>query len=98
MDRPSLHKQLMFIPTFLGASLFAMAVLNISGLMYFVGSFVLLFVTAIPFLYSYRLLFPVEPYRLREAKVAPSVLLIGGQIAFWVCLFALASHTARHGV
>ncbi|TLS19072.1 MAG: hypothetical protein FDZ72_06120 [Betaproteobacteria bacterium] len=98
MNRPSLHKQLMFAPTVVGTSLFVMAALNIDGVMNFIGYFALLFVTAIPFQYSYRSLFPIEPKRLSEAKILSSALLIGGQIVFWVSLFALASNMAsRHG-
>lgn len=98
MGRLSFHKELMFLPTVLGTSLFVMAALNIGGVMNFVGFFALLFVTAIPFQYSYRSLFPIEPQRLREAKLIPSLLLVGGQVVFWVGLFVLASHVgAGHG-
>jgi len=82
----------MFVPTVVGTCLFVMAALDIDGLNYFPALFALLFVTAIPFQYSYRLLFPIEPQRLNEAKVVPSVLLIGGQIAFWAGLFVLCNH------
>ena len=86
----------MFIPTVVGTCLFVMAALNISdGLNYFLALSALIFVTSIPFHYSYRFLFPIEPQRLKEATVVPSALLIGGQIAFWVSLFALAKYMAH---
>src|SRR5262245_50742948 len=95
---PSLHKQLLFLPTLLGTLIFVMAGLNIGGAMYFVVSFILLFVTAIPFQLSYASLFPEEPRRLREAKFSSSMLLVGGQVAFWVMLFLIASHwRSQHG-
>jgi len=95
---PSLHKQLLFVPTVLGTFLFVMAGLDLSGVTEFVVGFLLLFVTAIPFQASYTSLFPEEPRRLREAKVASSILLLASQIAFWVILFVIASYwRSQHG-
>src|SRR5947207_3372214 len=91
-ERPSLHKQLLFLPTAVGTTLFVMAGLNISGVMKFVAGFVLLLVTAIPFQHSYASLFPVQPRRLRDARLAPSAVLIAGQVLFWAGLFVLFSY------
>lgn len=97
-DRPSLHKQLMYMPTVTGTILFVMAALNLSGLMNLVGTIVLLFVTAVPFQYSYSSLFPIEPSRLREAKILPSFLLFATQVVFWVLLFVVASRVGESHV
>jgi len=95
---PGLHKQLLFLPTAFGTFIFVMAGLDIGGAMFFLVSFALLFVTAIPFQFTYTSLFPEEPRRLREAKVGPSVLLLASQIAFWIMLFVIASYWRRqHG-
>jgi hypothetical protein len=95
---PGLHKQLLFVPTVLGTSIFVLAGLDIGGVMFFVVSFLLLFVTAIPFQFTYISLFPEEPGRLREAKVGSSVLLLVSQIAFWIMLFIIASYWRnQHG-
>jgi hypothetical protein len=95
---PSLHKQLLFSPTVLGTALFVMAGLDLSGVLNFVTFFVLLFVTAIPFQFSYTSLFPEEPRRLREANVGSSMLLLLSQIAFWIVLFMIFSHwRGQHG-
>ena len=82
----------MFLPTVVGTVLFVIAALDVSEIMEFVGIFSLLLVTAIPFQYTYASLFPIEPRRLREVRVVPSILLFSGQVLFWVGLFVLASH------
>ena len=89
---PCLHKQLLFLPSVLGTLAFVMAGLDISGVMYFVASFGLLFLTAIPFQLTYTSLFPEEPLQLRDAKVSSSLLVLAGQIVFWVLLFVIISH------
>jgi hypothetical protein len=95
---PSLHKQLLFLPTVLGTLVFVMAGLDIGGVMYFVVSFVLLFVTAVPFQFGYTSLFPEEPRRLREAKVSSSMLLLASQIALWIMLFVIVNYwRSQHG-
>lgn len=97
-DRPTLHRQLMFLPTVVGTVLFVIAALEVSGIMEFIGTFSLLLVTAIPFQYTYTSLFPVEPRQLREVRVVPSILLFSGQVLFWVGLFVIASHWgSTHG-
>jgi hypothetical protein len=97
-ERPSLHKQLLFVPTVAGSLLFVMAGLDIGGLMTFVAVFLLLSVTAIPFQYTYASLFPIQPQRLREAKLAPSFVLFAAQVLFWAILFVLGSYwRSNHG-
>jgi len=93
-DRPSLHKQLMFLPSVAGTALFVTAPLGVGGFMNFVWFMALLFLATIPFQYSYGSLFPVEPHQLREANVLPSILLVAGQLVFWVALFLLVSRLA----
>lgn len=62
------------------------------------GFFALLFVTAIPFQYSYGSLFPIEPRHLSEVKLIPSALLFSGQVLFWVGFIALVGQVgAKHG-
>jgi hypothetical protein len=97
-ERPSVHKQLLFLPTVVGTMLFVMAGLDISGFMIFVAAFVLLFVTAIPFQYTYTTLFPIQPERVLEAKLGRSVLFFSAQLVFWAGLFVLAGYwRATHG-
>ena len=91
-ERPSLHKQLLFLPTVIGTMLFVMAGLDIGGFLTFVAAFVLLFVTAVPFQYTYTTLFPTQPERVLQAKLGRSVLLLIAQLLFWAGLFALASY------
>ena len=93
-DRPSVHKQLMFLPNFIGASLFVRIALGITGFVHFAWALGLVFLTTIPFQYTYNSLFPVEPRRLREAGVMRSILLLAGQITFWAGIFLMASHIA----
>ena len=97
-DRPTLHRQLMFLPTVVGTVLFVIAALEVSEIMEFIGTFSLLLVTAIPFQYTYTSLFPIEPRHLREVRLVPSILLFSGQVLFWVGLFVIASHWgSTHG-
>lgn len=88
----------MYLPTVAGTVLFVMAGFDLSGLMNFIATLVLLVLTAIPFQYSYHSLFPVEPARLREARIALSLLFFTAQALFWVALFVTASYLEkRHG-
>jgi hypothetical protein len=78
--------------------LFVMSGLGISGPMTFVVAFVLLFVQGVVFQHTYVSLFPVQPHRLRQAKVAPSILLFALQVFFWVVVLVLARYwRANHG-
>src|SRR5471030_2621556 len=92
MARPSLHKELLFVPTLIGTMLFVIGALNISGVMEFVVFFTLLVLTAIPFQHLYSSFFPKEPQTLGQVKVGSSVVVLLIQCGFWIALFLLANY------